>query len=57
MQQGQEAGALARQLYPGGILVGRHTGKTPPEITLALIVDGTTEILLEALILAALFVA
>jgi len=56
MQQGQEVGALARQLYPGGILVGRHNGKTPPEITLDPIADGTTESLLEARILAALFV-
>jgi hypothetical protein len=57
MQQGQEVGALARKLYPGGILVGRHNGKTPPEITCELIADGTKETLFEARILAAPFVA
>jgi hypothetical protein len=57
MQQGQEVGALARQLYPKGIFVSATDGKTTAEITQDLIVDETVETLFEATFLAGPFVA
>jgi hypothetical protein len=57
MQQGQEVGALARKLYPDGILLAPRNGKTPSEVTRDFIADGTKETFFEATILAAPFVA
>jgi CRISPR/Cas system-associated exonuclease Cas4 (RecB family) len=57
MQQGQEIGALARQLHPGGILITRTDGKTAAETTLELLADRSTEIFFEATALAVPFIA
>jgi hypothetical protein len=57
MQQGQELGALARELYPGGILVSKADGKSPAEITKEIIADGTKQALFEATVVAGPFVA
>jgi hypothetical protein len=57
MQQGQEIGALARQLHPDGILITRTDGKTPAQTTLELLADGSTEIFFEATALALPFIA
>jgi len=57
MLQGQEVGALARELYPGGIFISKTEGKTPAEITRKLIADGSKETFFEATVLAAPFVA
>lgn len=57
MQQGQEVGALARKLYPDGILVSKADGRSPAESTRDLIADSTKETFFEATVLAAPFVA
>ena len=43
MEQGQEIGALARQLYPDGVIVSKALGKGTEE----LVADGTVETLFE----------
>lgn len=48
MEQGQEIGCLARELYPRGILVSKRDGKTAAEITQDLIADPAIETLFEA---------
>src|ERR1017187_4644345 len=48
MEQGQEIGSLARELYPDGILVSKRDGKTPAEFTLDLVADTSIETLFEA---------
>jgi len=57
MEQGQEIGALARRLYPGGTFVSPTDGKTTAEITEALIADPLTTILFEAAFRSGIFVA
>ncbi len=57
MEQGQEIGALARKLYPNGILVVRKDGKSPAQLTQELMADAGSETLFEATVLAAPFVA
>jgi Domain of unknown function(DUF2779) len=57
MQQGQEIGALARQLHPDGVLITRTDGKTPAQNTLDLLADGSKEIFFEATALAPPFIA
>ncbi|MBZ5590658.1 MAG: DUF2779 domain-containing protein [Acidobacteriia bacterium] len=57
MQQGQEIGALARKLYPSGVIVSLANGKTPAERTRVNVADGTEETIFEATALAAPFVA
>lgn len=57
MQQGQEIGALARKLYPNGVIISATNGKSPAEITEAYLADGTTETIFEATVIAAPFVA
>jgi hypothetical protein len=57
MEQGQEVGALARQLYPNGAFVVRSEGKTPASITQELIADSAIEVLFEAAFFADPFVA
>ena len=52
MEQGQEVGALARELYPSGIFVSVMGGKTTAELTQDLIASVSTEILFEATFLA-----
>lgn len=48
MEQGQEVGKLARELYPTGILVSDASGKTTVELTNELIASPSTDILFEA---------
>ena len=48
MEQGQEIGKLAQELYPEGILVVRRDGKTALQITEDLISNPSTETLFEA---------
>jgi len=57
MEQGQEIGALARQLYADGILVARTPAKTSAQVTQDLIADGAKAIFFEATVLAAPFIA
>jgi uncharacterized protein DUF2779 len=57
MEQGQDIGRLARELYPNGIFVSKRDGKTPAQITQDLIADATSETLFEAAFHAAPFVA
>ena len=57
MEQGQEVGALARELYPGGTLVSKRDGKTAVEITQDLIADAANETIFEAAFHAGAFVA
>jgi hypothetical protein len=56
MQQGQEIGALARQLHPDGILITRTNGKTSADTTLELLADGSKETFFEATVLAPPFI-
>src|SRR5436190_2048165 len=56
MEQGQEVGALARNLFPDGILVSKTANKTAAELTENLISSGIGEIF-EATFLAGPFVA
>ncbi len=48
MQQGQEIGELARQLYPEGVFVSKDGAKTTAVVTEELIADPTTTALFEA---------
>jgi hypothetical protein len=48
MEQGQEIGALARKLYPDGILVAGKNGKSAAEVTHDLMADKGTNTLFEA---------
>jgi hypothetical protein len=48
MEQDQDIGALARQLFPGGILVTAQGGKSTAEVTQELMADGGEETLFEA---------
>src|ERR1017187_3019445 len=57
MEQGQEIGSLARELYPQGILVSKRDGKTAAEITQDLIADASIETLFEAAFTAGPLVA
>jgi hypothetical protein len=57
MEQGQEIGALARQLYPAGVLVSPASGMTAADLTAALMADGSIQILFEAAVVSDPFVA
>jgi hypothetical protein len=57
MEQGQEVGALARQLYSSGIFVLEVEGKTTTEVTQELVADSANETLFEAAFRAGPFVA
>src|ERR1700722_4128672 len=57
MEQGQEIGALARELYPEGILVTGQSGKSAAEITQDLAAHTCNEILFEATFRPGKFVA
>lgn len=57
MQQGQEVGALARQLYPAGILISDVNGETAAEITAALLAETGTQVLFEATAKSGPFIA
>jgi predicted RecB family nuclease len=57
MEQGQEIGRLARELYPQGVLISQRHGKTPAEITRDMTVDTSFEILFEPTFAAGPFVA
>jgi CRISPR/Cas system-associated exonuclease Cas4 (RecB family) len=57
MEQGQEIGRLARELYPNGILVSKTGVKTAAEVTQELIADRSIETLFEAAFGAGCFVA
>jgi len=57
MQQGQEIGALARSLYPDGILITGRDNQAAAARTLACIASGIGQAILEATALAAPFVA
>lgn len=57
MQQGQEVGALARQLYANGVLVFTNDGRTAVELTQELIADASTAVLFEASFRSGSFVA
>jgi CRISPR/Cas system-associated exonuclease Cas4 (RecB family) len=57
MQQGQEIGSRARELYPKGIFVSGTGGKTAAEITQTLVADPAVETLFEAAFRSGPFVA
>lgn len=57
MQQGQEIGALARRLYPDGVLVSGASGHVSATRTQAYIADANQETIFEATALAPPFVA
>jgi len=57
MEQGQQVGALARQLFPDGILVAGKNGKSPAQVTQELMAHPDCGILFEAAILAPPFTA
>jgi hypothetical protein len=57
MEQGQEVGALARLLYPSGVLVSPQANASAAEETAALIADAGIDALFEATFCAAPFVA
>src|SRR5689334_18612465 len=57
MEQGREVGALARNLYPGGIFAFGDDGHSPAQITQNLMADPGNHTLFEATALAAPFVA
>ncbi|KKL03976.1 hypothetical protein LCGC14_2620690, partial [marine sediment metagenome] len=57
MEQGQEVGARARELYPSGTFVAQRGEKTAAEITQDLIGDASIETLFEAAFHAGPFVA
>jgi hypothetical protein len=57
MEQGQEVGALARGLYPNGILVARTAGMSTAAVSQALIADGSHQTLFEAAFESGPFVA
>jgi predicted RecB family nuclease len=57
MRQGQEIGALARTLFPNGVLVSGRDNHASAVRTQAYIADGTHETVFEATALAAPFVA
>jgi predicted RecB family nuclease len=57
MEQGQEIGRLARQLYANGRLVQKSDGTDPAEITRSLCANGNTKTLFEAAVQAGPFVA
>jgi CRISPR/Cas system-associated exonuclease Cas4 (RecB family) len=57
MEQGQEIGKLARELYPTGILVSNVGGKTAVELTNELIASPATDTLFEAEFNAGRFIA
>ncbi len=57
MEQGQEIGALARKLYPGGSLVTGSSGKSAAQITQDLIADPSKNVLFEASALSEPFIA
>ncbi len=48
MEQGQEIGALARELYPDGVMVTSSEERSAAEMTQELIADGSRETLFEA---------
>ena len=57
MEQGQEIGALARQLYPDGIFVSKTNEKTAADFTKELIADSAIVTLFEAAFHVTPFVA
>jgi CRISPR/Cas system-associated exonuclease Cas4 (RecB family) len=57
MQQGQEIGALARKLYPDGVMIPATSGKTAAQTTQNVIADGAKQSFFEATASAAPFVA
>jgi hypothetical protein len=57
MEQGQQIGALARQLFPDGILVAGKNGKSPAQITQELMARADCDTLFEAAALAPPFTA
>ena len=57
MQQGQEIGALARKLYPDGVMIPAVAGKTPAQITQELLADLGKQTFFEATVAAGAFVA
>ncbi|MBA3915856.1 MAG: DUF2779 domain-containing protein [Acidobacteriales bacterium] len=57
MEQGQEIGGLARELYPDGILVSKRDGKTPAEFTQDLVADAAINTLFEATVSSGSLVA
>jgi len=57
MEQGQEIGTLARELYPDGILLSKTDGKSAAEITQDVIADRSIETLFEGAFGAGPFVA
>lgn len=57
MEQGQEVGVLARQLYPDGILIAGRNGKSTAQVTLESISDQAKTTFFEATVHAAPFVA
>jgi hypothetical protein len=57
MEQGQEVGALARQLYPNGVFILKADAKATAAVTQELIGDASIQTLFEATFLAGPFVA
>jgi hypothetical protein len=57
MEQGQEVGKLARELFPTGMIVSNAGGRTAAEITNELVASPSTDALFEAAFNAGKFVA
>jgi hypothetical protein len=57
MQQGQEIGALARKLHPGGVMIQAVAGKAPAQVTQETLADLGKETFFEATAAAAPFIA
>jgi Domain of unknown function(DUF2779) len=57
MEQGQNIGRLAHQLYPDGILISKQDGKSPVELTRELMADSKHQAFFEATFAAAPFSA
>jgi predicted RecB family nuclease len=57
MQQGQEIGALARELYPGGLMVRRAEGEDPAQLTRTAIENPANVTLFEATFRSGPFIA
>lgn len=57
MEQGQEVGNLARELFPDGTLVSKSEGTTATEVTRKLVADTSVQTLFEAAFQSGPFVA
>lgn len=57
MEQGQEVGHLARELYPNGVLVSPRDGKSAQDVTTEVLTDASVDTLFEAAFRSGSYVA